>query len=135
MDRCYAYQSLYNISTSPNTMVPGFGENGYGYTIAPQAYNPDIKWETTETWNVGLDFGFLNGRINGSVDAYLRKTYDLLNEIPAPMGTNFSNRIISNVGDMKNMGLEFNLNFIPIEQKDMRWTINLNGTWQRRGNH
>lgn len=131
MDRCYAYQSLYNISTSPNTMVPGFGENGYGYTIAPQAYNPDIKWETTETWNVGLDFGFLNGRINGSVDAYLRKTYDLLNEIPAPMGTNFSNRIISNVGDMKNMGLEFNLNFIPIEQKDMRWTINLNGTWQK----
>ncbi len=132
MDRCYAYQSLYNISSAPNMMIPGFGEDGgYIYTMAPQAYNRDIKWETTETYNVGLDFGFLNGRISGNVDAYLRKTYDLLNEIAAPMGSNFSNRVIANVGDMKNMGLEFNLNFIPIEKKDMRWTINLNGTWQK----
>ncbi|MDR1004921.1 MAG: TonB-dependent receptor [Prevotellaceae bacterium] len=129
MDRCYAYMPKYSLSSALTTMIP-WG-NDYIYTLAPNAYNPNIKWETTETYNVGIDFGFLNGRINGSVDAYLRKTYDLLNDAPTPLGNNFSNTLIQNVGDMKNMGLEFNLNFIPIEKPDMRWTINLNGTLQK----
>lgn len=128
IDRCYAYQSKYTQSSALATRIP-WG-NGYIYTLAPNAYNPDIKWETTETYNVGLDFGFLKGRINGTIDAYLRKTKDLLNDVTTPMGVNFSNKVISNVGDMENKGLEFNLNFIPIERKDMRWTINVNGTWQ-----
>ena len=128
IDRCYAYQAKYNQSSALATRIP-WG-NGYIYTLAPNAYNPDIKWETTETYNVGLDFGFLKGRINGTIDAYLRKTKDLLNDVTTPMGVNFSNKVISNVGDMENKGLEFNLNFIPIERKDMRWTINVNGTWQ-----
>ena len=128
IDRCYAYQAKYTQSSALATRIP-WG-NGYIYTLAPNAYNPDIKWETTETYNVGLDFGFLKGRINGTIDAYLRKTKDLLNNVTTPMGVNFSNKVISNVGDMENKGLEFNLNFIPIERKDMRWTINVNGTWQ-----
>lgn len=128
IDRCYAYQAKYTQSSALATRIP-WG-NGYIYTLAPNAYNPDIKWETTETYNVGLDFGFLKGRINGTIDAYLRKTKDLLNDVTTPMGVNFSNEVISNVGDMENKGLEFNLNFIPIERKDMRWTINVNGTWQ-----
>jgi tonB-linked outer membrane protein, susC/ragA family len=128
IDRCYAYQAKYTQSSALATRIP-WG-NGYIYTLAPNAYNPDIKWETTETYNVGLDFGFLKGRINGTIDAYLRKTKDLLNDVTMPMGVNFSNKVISNVGDMENKGLEFNLNFIPIERKDMRWTINVNGTWQ-----
>lgn len=128
IDRCYAYQAKYTQSSALATRIP-WG-NGYIYTLAPNAYNPDIKWETTETYNVGLDFGFLKGRINGTIDAYLRKTKDLLNDVTTPMGVNFSNKVISNVGDMENKGLEFNLNFIPIERKDMRWTINVNGTWQ-----
>lgn len=128
IDRCYAYQAKYTQSSALATRIP-WG-NGYIYTLAPNAYNPDIKWETTETYNVGLDFGFLKGRINGTIDAYLRKAKDLLNDVTTPMGVNFSNKVISNVGDMENKGLEFNLNFIPIERKDMRWTINVNGTWQ-----
>lgn len=128
IDRCYAYQAKYTQSSALATRIP-WG-NGYIYTLAPNAYNPDIKWETTETYNVGLDFGFLKGRINGTIDAYLRKNKDLLNDVTTPMGVNFSNKVISNVGDMENKGLEFNLNFIPIERKDMRWTINVNGTWQ-----
>lgn len=128
IDRCYAYQAKYTQSSALATRIP-WG-NGYIYTLAPNAYNPDIKWETTETYNVGLDFGFLKGRINGTIDAYLRKTKDLLNDVTTPMGVNFSNKVISNVGDMENKGLEFNLNFITIERKDMRWTINVNGTWQ-----
>lgn len=135
MDNCYAYQPRYVISTSPNMMIPGFpglgdGVDGYAYTISPMAYNKNIKWETTETYNVGVDFGFLNGRISGSVDAYLRHTYDLLNDIPTPLGSNFSNTVITNVGDMENKGVEVNLNFVPIETKDLHWDINLNGTWQ-----
>ena len=135
MDNCYAYQPRYVISTSPNMMIPGFpglgdGVDGYAYTISPMAYNKNIKWETTETYNVGVDFGFLNGRINGSVDAYLRHTYDLLNDITTPLGSNFSNTVITNVGDMENKGVEVSLNFVPIETKDLHWDINLNGTWQ-----
>ena len=135
MDNCYAYQPRYVISTSRNMMIPGFpglgdGVDGYAYTISPMAYNKNIKWETTETYNVGVDFGFLNGRISGSVDAYLRHTYDLLNDITTPLGSNFSNTVITNVGDMENKGVEVNLNFVPIETKDLHWDINLNGTWQ-----
>lgn len=128
MDRCYAYQPKYTLSTGKETMI--LWGNNYTYTLAPNAYNKHIKWETTETYNVGLDFGFLQGRIHGAIDAYLRKTTDLLNEVATPLGTNFSNTVIANVGNMKNKGLEFNLNFIPIEKKDMRWSISLNGTWQ-----
>ena len=135
MDNCYAYQPRYVISTSPNMTIPGFpglgdGVDGYAYTISPMAYNKNIKWETTETYNVGVDFGFLNGRISGSVDAYLRHTYDLLNDITTPLGSNFSNTVITNVGDMENKGVEVNLSFVPIETKDLHWDINLNGTWQ-----
>lgn len=128
MDRCYAYQPKYTLSTGKETMI--LWGNNYTYTLAPNAYNKHIKWETTETYNVGLDFGFLQGRIHGAIDAYLRKTTDLLNEVATPLGTNFSNTVIANVGNMKNKGLEFNLNLIPIEKKDMRWSISLNGTWQ-----
>ena len=129
MDRCYAYMAKYTESSSLTSMIPWNG--GWITTLAPNAYNPDIKWETTETYNVGLDFGFLNNRINGSVDAYLRKTYDLLNDVTTPMGSNFSNTVISNVGNMENKGVELNVNFIPIETKDLRWTINWNGTLQK----
>lgn len=129
MNNCYAYQARYTESSALVTQIP-WG-SGWLTTLAPNAYNPNIKWETTETYNVGIDFGFLRGRINGSVDAYLRKTFDLLNDVSASLGSNFSNRIISNVGDMENKGVELNINFIPIEKRDMRWTINFNSTWQK----
>jgi len=100
-------------------------------TLAPTAFNRDIKWETTETWNAGIDFGFLQGRINGTLDYYYRKTTDLLSEIDVPMGANFNNRMMSNIGSMKNQGVELSVNFVPIQREDMNWTISLNGTWQQ----
>lgn len=129
MDKCYAYQAKYTSSTDIRMQIPWAG--GYIYTLAPNAYNPNIKWETTTTYNVGLDFGFLGGRINGNVDAYMRKTTDLLNEVTTPLGSNFSNTVISNVGDMENKGIEFNLNVIPVQTKDWHWTVNFNGTFQK----
>ncbi len=83
------------------------------------------------TYNVGLDFGFLDGRINGSVDWYLRQTDDLLNNVITPMGSNFGNTVLTNIGSMENRGVEFNLNLIPVQTKDWNLTIGLNGTFQK----
>ena len=106
------------------------GSAGHMFYLTPGAYDPNIKWETTTTYNVGLDFGFLGGRINGSVDWYLRQTDDLLNNVITPMGSNFGNTVLTNIGSMENKGVEFNLNFIPVQTKDWNLTVGFNGTFQ-----
>jgi iron complex outermembrane receptor protein len=97
-------------------------------TLRPGTYDPDIKWEETTTQNIGIDFGFLNNRINGSVDYYFRETTDLINEVTIPSGSNFSNRLITNVGSLENRGIEVSLNFIPISTPDMSLNIGFNFT-------
>ena len=122
----YPYLARYEAPTVIN-MRYNMGEGNYN-VLAPQAYNPNIKWETTETYNVGVDFGFLHDRITGSVEAYYRRTFDLLNLVSAPLGSNFSNVIISNIGSMVNMGIELSLNAVAIETKDWHWSIGGNLT-------
>ncbi|MDO4758820.1 MAG: TonB-dependent receptor [Rikenellaceae bacterium] len=123
----YPYFPLYNYVNNGNAQyMPGIGG-----TLAPQAFNRNIKWETTTTYNAGIDFGFLQGRINGAVDYYYRQTEDLLSEIDVPTGSNFTNRLMSNIGEMKNQGVEVSLNLIPVQTEDWNLTINLNGTWQQ----
>ncbi|MDY0253690.1 MAG: TonB-dependent receptor [Tenuifilaceae bacterium] len=100
-------------------------------TLRPNAYDPNIKWEETTTQNIGLDFGFFNNRITGSVDVYKRVTEDLLNTIDIPSGSNFSNTLLTNVGSLENKGIEAALNLIPISQKDMNLTIGLNFTYNK----
>ncbi len=100
------------------------------YTLyRPDAYNKDLKWEETTTWNGGVDFGFLNGRITGAVDYYFRKTKDLINVVDVPAGTNFKNRVISNIGSLENQGVEISLNTKPVITKDFMWDLGLNVTW------
>jgi len=94
--------------------------------ITPNGYAADIKWESTTTWNAGLDFGFLKNRINGSFDFYKRKTKDLLNTVPVPALTNLTNQLLMNVGDMENTGFELALNFVPVQTKDWNWTVGFN---------
>jgi iron complex outermembrane receptor protein len=77
--------------------------------IRPSAVDPNIKWEATNSWNLGLDFGFLNQRISGSVDWYTKNTSDLIFQVPVAAGTNFSNYVTTNVGSMRNRGIEFTL--------------------------
>ena len=91
---------------------------------------PDLEWERNKMLDIGLDFGFLGGRINGSVDWYLRQTDDLLNSVITPMGSNFGNTVLTNIGSMENKGVEFNLNFIPVQTKDWNLTVGFNGTFQ-----
>jgi TonB-linked SusC/RagA family outer membrane protein len=124
----YPYLARYLSSSSPEMLY--LMGSGYLTTLAPLAYNANLKWETTETYNVGLDFGFANDRITGSVETYYRYTYDLLNVISTPLGSNFGNSIISNIGNMENKGVELSLNFIPVQTSDMHWSIGGNLTLQ-----
>lgn len=92
----------------------------------PNGYNPNLKWEKTTTWNAGLDFGFLNNRVTSSIDYYYRETKDLINVIDVPAGTNFKNRIVSNIGSLENKGIEFSINAKAISTKDWKWDIGFN---------
>lgn len=94
--------------------------------LRPSAYNPDIKWETTATTDIGLDFGFLRNRISGTVDVYEKKTRDLLSIVPVPAGANFDIQLYKNIGDLKNRGIEFALNTIPVQTKNLTWNLGFN---------
>ena len=130
----YAHLARYSLSTDTYHRYPmGYDASGnpvYQFVYTPAAYDPGIKWETTTTYNVGFDFGFVGDRITGSVDAYLRNTNDLLNSVQTPMGSNFGNTILTNIGSMQNKGLEFALNFIPVQTNDWHLSIGVNGTFQ-----
>ena len=101
----------------------------YLITSRPGAYNPSLKWEETTTWNAGIDFGFLNGRIIGTLDYYYRETNDLINTVYIPVGTNFSNMLTSNIGSLRNQGIEFSVNAKPVVTNDFLWDLGFNVTW------
>lgn len=124
----YPYMSTYTASTDGARYQ--FGDQWYT-TYRADGYDPNIKWESTETYNAGLDFGFLNGRIYGSVDAYLRKTKDLLNKIPVAAGSNLASEIFTNVGSMENKGIEFAINAVPIAKGDWHWDMGVNVTYNK----
>lgn len=119
----YQYITSYSFSTNPNTTYLGTT------LLKPNGYSPDLKREQTTTYNVAIDFGFLNNRINGSIEYYQKHTKDLLNTISAAAGTNFINLITANVGKMKNKGVEANVNAIAIQSKDFTWEVGYNITW------
>ena len=97
-------------------------------TLRGQGYDKNIKWETTTTKNLGLDFGFLNNRINGSIEVYEKETKDLLSVVPVPAGANLTNLLLTNVGDMRNRGVEFNMGVEAIKNENFSWEFNLNAT-------
>ncbi|MCA1756334.1 MAG: SusC/RagA family TonB-linked outer membrane protein [Bacteroidales bacterium] len=107
-----------------------FGDTYY-LTLRPEGYDYNIKWEETTTWNAGIDFGILSNRINGSLDLYYRETNDLLNYIPVPAGTNLTNYINTNVGDLVNKGVEFSVTGKVISTPDMVWSVGFNATMNR----
>ena len=122
----YPYIALYNQSTIYSNYM--FGSTFYPL-LKPTGYDENIKWEETTSYNIGLDFGFFKNRITASVDAYLKKTDDLLNEIDVAAGTNFANRIVTNVGNLENKGIELNINAVAIDNPGFVWEIGVNGTW------
>ena len=114
-------KAYYPMGTNPD------GSTNWVNLMRPSGYNPNLKWETTTTWNAGFDYGFLNNRINGSVDIYSRKTTDLLNTVaPVVAGTSPSERLPQNIGSMTNKGIEFSINGRPIATKDLDWSVGFN---------
>lgn len=125
----YGYLPVYTISQTGAEYL--FGDTFYN-TYRPEAYISNLKWETTEAFNYGLDFGFFNERLSGSIDYYTRQTKDLLARVPAAAGTNFDKTILTNVGNVDSKGLEFSLSAVPVDTKDLTWELSFNGTWMHQ---
>ena len=126
----YQYLARYSVSSNDKDHMANMGDAGYSHLLSPKAYNPNIKWETTTTYNIGVDFGLWDGLVNASVDVYRRDTKDLLNWVTTPMGANFGTNLLTNVGSMRNEGVEFSVDVNPIRTANWSLRIGFNGTFQ-----
>jgi TonB-dependent starch-binding outer membrane protein SusC len=125
-DNDYPYQPSYTFAEAGAYYQFG---NTYIQTARPGGYDSNLKWEETETFNIGLDYGLLSNRITGEIDVYHRKTSDLINMIPVPAGTNLTNQIVTNVGDLENTGVEFSINANLISTPDLTWEFGFNTSY------
>ena len=124
----YGFMSTYTLSQLGASYQLG---DKFLTSYAPSMYNPDLVWETTKAFNVGVDLGFLNNRFTASIDYYYRKTKDLLANVPVAAGTNFGKEILSNVGNINSQGLELSFNANIISTKNWQWVLSGNATWQK----
>lgn len=124
----YEWIPSYSISTGTNGFYP---VTGTGKLYRPNNYRPDLKWETTSTYNVGLDWGILDQRLSGSVDWYYRKTTDLLNYAPLSSMAGYKNQAWQNIGSLKNTGVEAAITWRAIQTKDWFWTMTYNFTYNK----
>lgn len=122
----YPYMTTFSVSYPESSYR--FGDKWYR-TYRPNGYDADIKWEETSTWNGGLDWGVLDGRLSGSIDVYKRYTKNLLNTINVLAGTNYAAVLTTNIGKMENEGVELSLNAIPVKTADLQWDLGMNVTW------
>lgn len=127
-DGIYNYPYLAIYSLSDNSSRVQFGNNFYNMGT-PAAYDAGIKWEQTQTYNAGIDYGFFGTKLTGSVDVYFKKTKDLLNTIPIPAGSNFSSTILTNVGNIENKGIEFLINANLLKTKNTSWDVSFNAAY------
>ena len=140
----YYYMPTYTIAESHNYYPVGgttnaLTENGVAvvdvngnpvyYSFRPGAYNQNLTWEKTTTYNVGIDMAFLNNRLNLTLDYYYRATKDLISTVNVPVGTNFRNSVVSNVGSLRNQGVEFAFNAVAFDRKNFKWDLGFNATW------
>ncbi|WP_456461719.1 SusC/RagA family TonB-linked outer membrane protein [Lutibacter sp.] len=122
------YPAIATYLAGTNTAQYQFGSS-YITTFRAEPFNTTLKWEETETYNAGLDFGLFDDYLTGSIDAYFRRTKDLLNFIPFPGGSSLSNAGDANIGKMENKGIEFMLNIKPIRTDDLNLNVGLNFTY------
>ena len=128
------YQQYTTFQVGDAQSTTQFG-NQFVPTIRPSAVNPNIKWEATKAWNIGVDYGFLNQRITGAIDWYIKNTSDLIFSVPIPAGTNMSNYLTENIGTMRNSGIEFSLTAQILRggRDGLNWTADF--TAARQANH
>lgn len=125
----FPYMATYTISDKVGFLYPGYN-GGWIAPINPNAYDENIKWEETTTWNVGLDLAFLNNRITAALDWYLRNTKDLLAYTPVA-GVNVANYMNRNIGSLRNIGVEGTITARPVVTKEFTWTTALNVAWNK----
>ncbi len=116
-----------------------FGNQGSGYLFGGIPINSTIpsersnlKWENTATIEFGVDYGLFNDKITGSINAFQKNSTDLLADAPVADGSNFTNRVLQNVGDLQVNGIEFTLNADIIKNEDLNWNVNFNATYLDR---
>jgi TonB-dependent starch-binding outer membrane protein SusC len=119
------YPYLARYQSGQSTAQYPFGGQ-YITTLRPNGYDVNIKWEETTTYNVGMDYSVLDNRLFGSIDFYLRETTDLINFVPVPAGTNLTDFILTNVGDLRNKGVELAINTVPWRKGNNEWTLGFN---------
>lgn len=124
----YPYLARYTISDS--AAMYQFGDKYY-QTLRPEGYDINIKWEQTETYNAGIDFGFWDGRLSGSVDFYFKRTKNLLSVIPVAAGSNLTNELLTNVGNIENKGVELTLSANPVQTTDFNLDLGFNVTYNQ----
>jgi TonB-linked SusC/RagA family outer membrane protein len=118
----FAYSSIIALGGySPNYI---FGDNLVTGSVQTSISNPELTWEKANQFDLGLDFGLFNNRIAGTIDAYYKRTTDLLWSVPLPAESGFGSSL-TNIGEIDNKGLEFSLNTVNISTKDFSWTNTL----------
>ncbi len=115
------YQFAANVV--PRTVVVD-GMRATSYIISNKS-NPDLKWETTASYNVGLSTGFFKNKLTATLDVYYKKTSDLLLDVPVEQVTGFST-VLRNVGSVTNKGVEFEVGGVLVDKKDLKWNVNAN---------
>jgi TonB-dependent starch-binding outer membrane protein SusC len=122
----YGYIPVYGISNDQARYQFG---NTYYNMLRPGAYDADLRWETTTNINAAVDFGFIENRINGTLEGFIRKTEDLLSGVPIAAGSNFTNQLLTNVGNIESKGFEVTVNAVPVRNKKVEWEIGANFTY------
>lgn len=122
----YGWIPTYSRNTGTGSFYPVDGD---GHLYRPDSFNRTLVWETTTTYNTGLDWGILDHRLTGSVDWYYRKTTDLLNKAPLAALAGYKNSGVQNIGSLVNVGVEANLNWHAVQTKDFTWTLTYNFTY------
>ena len=116
------YASQLTFGTGPNVVLNG---SVLGSVVPQRIANPDLRWETTEQFNVGIDASILNGRIYGSVDYFIKNTKDLLFNLPLPRSSGYQS-ILTNVGEVRNRGVELLVNSVNVNSNSFRWSTAFN---------
>ena len=105
--------------------------NQFVTTVRPNPYDANIKWESTKDFNIGIDFGFFNNRLNGSIEYFNKITDNLISQVPPPAGTNFTNSLLSNVGNLSNSGFDFSIDGVIVQNKNWYWELDYNFSYDK----
>ncbi len=126
IDKDFGYLPIYTPGDA-GVRYP-FGSD-YIYTLRPEGYDKNIKWEESDTYNIGIDYGFIDDVLTGSIEYFKRESTDILSTIAPPAGSNLTNNLYTNIGDLSSEGVEFTLNADLFQRENFNWNINFNATW------